>query len=359
MKSILFLLLLPIVFWRCGADQASEKKLRVSGKTGKPSYQLADVEQGGVAAMLRLPGQLYAYQEVSIFPKVNGYVRDVYVDMGTKVSKGEILMDLEAPELEQASNQARERYSKSLTDLQLDKEKWNRVSEAARTAGAVSPFELSTLKSKLQADSVLSNAEKANWESQKTMLSYLKVTAPFSGLITERNIHPGALVSASSKERPMLELKQVDKLRLQVEIPEDLIPSIRGKDTISFFVAALKGVKLTGYINRKSSNLDPQFRSEKIQIDVINTDYKLSPGMYAEVLISAEGNARAMRVPKSAIITTTERKYVLLVENGQVKKVDVSVGNAGLDKAEVFGKLSAGDKVIVNANEDIPEGAAN
>jgi len=359
MKSILFLLLMAIGFWGCNADQASEEKHHATARTEKPSYQLAEVEQGGVAAVLRLPGQLYAFQEVSIFPKVNGYVKDVYVDMGTNVVKGEILMDLEAPELEQAANQARERYAKSQTDLQLDKEKLNRVSEAARTAGAVSPFDLSTLKSKLEADSVLSNAERSNWESQKTMLSYLKVTAPFSGVITERNVHPGALVSASSKERPILELKEVDKLRLQVEIPEDLIPSIQGKDTISFFVAALKGVKLTGYIKRISSNLDPQFRSEKIQIDVINTDNKLSPGMYAEVLIATAGNARAVRVPKSAIVTTTERKYVLVVENSQIKKVDVSVGNTGLNSAEVFGKLSPGNKVIVNANEDIAEGHAN
>ena len=81
--------------------------------------------------------------------------------------------------------------------------------------------------------------------------------------------------------------------------------------------------------------------------------------MYAEVLIATAGNARAMRIPKSAIVTTTERKYVLVVENGQVKKVDVSVGNATLDRVEVFGKLPPGSKVIINASEEIAEGRMN
>ena len=207
------------------------------------------------------------------------------VDIGSKVTKGSLLMELEAPELEQAAMQAKERWARAVTDYTIDREKYNRLLEASKTAGAISPLDLSTMKSKMQSDSALSNAEKANWQLQETMLGYLKVLAPFTGTITERNIHPGALVSASLKEKPMLELKEVDHLRLQVDIPEDILPSLSHQDTVSFFVSALRGQRLTGHISRKSNNVNLQFRSERAEIDVDNRDGRLSPGMYADVVL--------------------------------------------------------------------------
>jgi len=354
MKYYIFLLSLIIVFTSCSSVSNKEKKAE-DIKPAAPKYDLATVVKGGVANRVKLPAQLAAFQEVSIFPKVNGYVKTVLVDIGSKVSQGTLLMVLEAPELADAALQAKERYARSKVDFTIDKERYNRLLEASKTAGAISPMDLSTFKSKMEADSALCNAEKANWQMQQTMLGYLRVNAPFSGIITERNVHPGALVSASAKDKPMLELKQIDKLRLQVDIPETVAANLKNKDTVSFYVSALQGKKLTGFINRSSMNVNAQYRNERMEVDVANKDAVLAPGMFADVVLYSKGNIEALYVPKSAVVISTERKYVLVVDGEKIKKVDVSTGNATTDKIEVYGELKEGNKVIAVANDEIKE----
>lgn len=354
MKHYLILLSATILLNACTENRAEEKKAE-DRKSPTFTYQLASVESGGVATTLKLPAQLTAYQEVSLFPKVNGYVKNIWVDLGSNVKKGSLLMELEAPELEQAVLLAKEKYAKANADFSLNKEHYLRLLEASKTKGAISPMDLSTIKAKMNADTALVNAEKANWDMQKTMLNYLKVVAPFSGVITERNIHPGALVSAMAKDKPMLELKQIEHLRLQIDVPEHLAINLHERDTLSFFVSAQQGKRLTGRIGRKSRNINAQFRSERIEVDVPNTNGQLSSGMYADVLIYSKGNKNALIVPKSAVVTSTERKYILVSTNGAIRKIDVSTGNQTLDKVEVYGNLQAGDKVVVNANDEIKE----
>ena len=194
---------------------------------------------------------------------------------------------------------------------------------------------------------------------QETMQGYLKVQAPFDGMITERNVHPGALVSAEAKDgKPMLELKQISHLRLEVDVPESIAGSLRDKDTVSFYTSAFPGKKMTGFISRKSMNVEPQFRSERMEIDVFNKDAVLTPGMYADVVLYNKGNANALTAPTSAVVTSTERKYILLVKNGMIVKADVTTGNESGNKIEVYGNFQAGDTVVTHATEDIKEGMA-
>jgi membrane fusion protein (multidrug efflux system) len=339
-----------IIFSSCSdkAEKQNEKPATVT-----QAYQTAIVESGGVATVIKLPAQLVAFQEVSIFPKVNGYVKTVAVDVGSKVSQGSLLMLLEAPELEQSVLHAKEKYARTRTDYAISKDHYIRLLEASKTAGAISPMDLATARSKTEADSMISNAEKANWQMQQTMMGYLRVSAPFNGIITERNVHPGALVSSASKDnKPMLELKQTDHLRLQVDVPEAMAANLKNKDTVSFYVSALQGKRLTGFISRRSMNINAQYRSERMEIDVPNPKSELSPGMYADVLLYSKGNLQALYVPRSAVVTSTERKYVLVMENGKPTKVDVTTGSQTADKIEVYGKLAAGDKVIINANDE-------
>ena len=277
------------------------------------------------------------------------------VDIGSKVKKGALLMVLEAPELEQAALQAKEKYARAKVDFTIDKERYSRLLEASRTAGAISPLDLSTVKAKMEADSMLCNAEKANWQMQQTMLGYLQVVAPFAGAITERNIHPGALVSNSSKDKPMLELKQVSQLRLQIDMPEGVAANLKNKDTVSFYVSALQGKKMTGFINRESMNENAQYRSERMEVDVLNKDETLAPGMFADVVLYSKGNIEAFFVPRQAVVTSTERKYVLVVKNKKVTKVDVTTGNQTSSKIEVFGALDKDDKVVAAANDEMKE----
>ncbi|HVS96028.1 MAG TPA: efflux RND transporter periplasmic adaptor subunit, partial [Puia sp.] len=288
----------------------------------------------------------------------NGYVKTVLVDIGSHVREGQLLMTLEAPELEQAAAQAKERYARALSDYAIGKDNYERMLEASRTPGAISPMDLATDRAKRDADSALSNAEKANWLQQETMIGYLKVTAPFTGVITQRNVHPGALVSAESKDKPMLELKEVDHLRLQVDIPESIAGSLNTKDSASFYLSAYPGKRFTGRISRVSMNIDQQMRSERVELDVYNKNEALTPGMYADVVFDSKGNPNALAVPKSAVVTSTERKYVIVVRDGKAVRVDVATGNENSDKVEIVGDIAPGEEVIANANDEIKEGAS-
>lgn len=346
---------LALVLHACSAGKTADKK--EPAKTPKTVYTLAPVQKGGVPGIIKLPAQLAAYQEVSIFPRVNGYVKEVLVDIGAKVHKGQLLMTLEAPELQQATLQAREKYGRTQANYTISQENYQRLLQASGTKGAISPMDLATAKAKTAADSALSNAEKANWQMQQTMQDYLRVTAPFDGTITERNVHPGALVSAAGKDqKPMLELKQMDHLRLQADVPEYAGAVLGNKNKMDFYLSAWPGKKMSAAITRKSNNVNMQYRTMRVEMDVYNTDGTLTPGMYADVLLASGGNKDAWTVPRTAVVTSTERKYVLAVRNGVTVKVDVTTGAASDDKTEVYGSFEPGDQVIVNASDEIKEG---
>lgn len=351
MKYIKIVVLMAALFSACSDEKKEPQKADLN--TTIINYPAILIKKGGLTTQLKLPAQMAAFEEVNIFPKVNAYVRTVEVEIGDKVSKGTIIMKLEAPELEQAVLASKEKYLRTRSELQIDKEHSMRLIEASKTAGAISPYDLSTANSKVLSDSILSNAEKANWEMQKSMLDYLNVRAPFDGVVTERNVHPGALVNASSKEKPMLQIKQIAHLRLQVDVPEALSSQLHEKDSICFYTSAFPGKKNMGTISRKSNDINPQLRSERIEIDVTNKDNTLAPGMYADVILESRGNPTAFVVPKTAVVSSTERKYVILTKNGIRQKVDVITRNESLDNIEIFGLLNPSDSVIIRSSDEI------
>jgi membrane fusion protein (multidrug efflux system) len=340
------------------AAAAKDPENKTAAIATPPHYELVKAERQSVEQVIKLPAQLAAYQEVSLFPKVNGYVSSVLVDIGSHVRQGQLLMVLDAPELVQAVMQAKEKYSRTVSDYAISRDNYERLAQAARTPGAISPMDLASAKAKKEADSSLSNAEKANWQMQQTMMAYLRVTAPFTGVITQRNVSPGALVSAESKDsKPMLELKEVDHLRLQVDIPENVAATLRKEQEISFYLSAYPGKKLTGRISRVSMNINMQFRTERVELDVYNKDEALTPGMYADVLFNSKGNPNALAVPRSAVVTSTERKYIIAVRDGKAVRVDVSTGNESGSKIEIIGALQPGEEVVARADDEIKEGA--
>ena len=356
MNRNLFILAIPAIMLASGCSDKKADDKQPAAPPAKPHYQTATVRQQSVEQMIKLPAMLAAFLQVSIFPKVNGYVTSVRVDVGSHVRQGDLLMTLEAPELVQAVVQAREKYAQAIANYTIDRENYQRLDEASHTPGAISPMDLATDKAKAQADSALANSEKANWQEQQAMMDYLHVTAPFAGVISIRNVHPGALVDASNKSVPMLELKQVDHLRLQVDIPETISATLRQNDTISFYVAAMPGKRMTARIVRISDNINMQYRTERVEADVYNHDEILAPGMYADVIFDSKGNRNALAVPPGAVVTSTEAKYVIVIRNGKTVKVNVSTGNENNQLVEIVGDVKAGEQVIVPANDEIKDG---
>ena len=327
-------------------DQVVEKK-----------YSTMQLQTRQISGNVQLPGVMLPFQIVQLYPKVNGFIKYVPVDRGSIVKQGQLLIKLEAPEIEQGVAAANLKYTQAKAAYITSRDRYRRLLETSKTPGTVSPFDLEAAESTMQGDSATALGEYANYKAEETMRSYLTVAAPFDGVITDRNVHPGALAGPGTENaKPMLVLQQVSRLRLEVNIPEQYVTQVKDGDKVHYRINALPGQDFTGTISRSSESLSNNFRSETIEIDVMNPADKFKPGMYAEVVLPTSGSTNAFVVPKSAVVTTTERKYVVVVDNNITKWVDISVGNQGTDSTEIFGNLQKGDAVVTNASYQLKEG---
>jgi membrane fusion protein (multidrug efflux system) len=345
-RTIFFI---AIIFAACNA--APKKKQA----TKKNTYALTAVVKEPLSSSIQLPAVLTAYQKVSIFPRVNGFVKTVLVDRGSVVKKGQLLMELDAPEIIQQYYAAQSKYLQAKAIYAGSKDNYERTVAVSETPGTISPHDVEVANARMLADSAIMNSELANFRALEATRSYLTVTAPFDGVITERNIHPGALAGPTGTV-PMLMLEQEDKLRLVMQIPEMYSAQLSSTRQIVFHVNALPGETFTGGISRQAGSLNDHYRSEAVEADVQNPQHRLKPGMYAEVVIPVTGSVQAMVVPGSAIVTSTEKKYVIGVKNGRTHWIDVQEGNRHTDSTEVFGDLKAGDRVILLGTDEIKEG---
>ena len=318
--------------------------------------QFGTVTEQQLSSSARLPGQLIPFNEVNLFPKVNGFVKQLLVDRGSIVHKGELLAVLEAPEMEAQLQAANSRYIQAQENAEASKEKYNRLKEAAKEPGSVSPLDLDNANSKMKADQAMAQSERSNVDAVKTMQGYLRIYAPFDGMIIQRNVSPGALVApGKATDQPMLIIQDINKMRLTVSIPEDYVDKVDLGQPVKFTFNAMPGEVHTGKISRSANSLG-SMQQEAIEIDVLNQGGKLKPGMYAEVNIPMRSGAKSLMVPNSAIIRSTEHEYVIAVRDGKAVLVDVKEGLAGTEATEVFGDLKVGDKVLLHGSDEIKQG---
>ena len=318
-------------------------------------YQFGKVAEKALSTSAKLPGQLVPFNEVNLFPKVNGFVKELFVDRGSIVKKGQLLVILEAPEMESQLQAANSQYLQSQADAQASKEKYERLKEAAREPGSVSPLDLDDANSQMKANAAKAQSQRSNVEAVKTMLGYLRIYAPFDGMIIQRNVSPGALVApGKATDQPMLILQDVHKMRLTVDIPEDYVDKVDLNKPVSFTFNAMPGQVHTAKISRSANSLG-SMQEEAIEIDVPNENGMLKPGMYAEVSIPMLSGAKSLLVPNTAIVRSTEREYVIVARNGKANLVDVKEGLVSNDSTEVFGKLKAGDKIILHPSDEIKQ----
>ncbi|MEC5144466.1 efflux RND transporter periplasmic adaptor subunit [Chitinophaga sp. 212800010-3] len=358
MKQLTYYLsALSIISGLAACNSAAMPEKKAASDHGK-RYTLSQVVQRPLGGTIRLPGTLQAFQEVSIYPRINGFVKSIMVDRGSKVKKGQVLLVLEAPEVTQHFYAAQSKYLQAAAMFASSKDNYERTVATSAEPGTISPHDLELSKARMLADSALMNSEQANFRAQEVNKGYLVVTAPFDGVITERNIHPGALVGPDTKvdDKPMLMLEQEDKLRLVMQVPEMYSAQLAEQSVVNFDVDAIPGEHFQGNIARQAGTLNDKYRSEAVEIDVPNPKRQLKAGMYTEVVLPLKGSAQAMLVPSSAIVMSTEKKYVVAVKDHHTKWIDIEEGNHHNDSTEVFGHLQPNDQVIVNATDEIKEG---
>jgi RND family efflux transporter MFP subunit len=184
------------------------------------------------------------------------------------------------------------------------------------------------------------------------------VTAPFDGVVTERNVHKGSLVGSSGAPSavPMLRIRQVSRLRLVVAVPESDVGGITEGEKINFTVPAFPGQTFVGEIKRIAQSLDVKTRTMPVELEVSNASTRLSPGMYAEVVWPIRRQQVSLFVPPSAVASTTEKMFVIRVRNEVAEWVEVRRGETMSNLIEVFGALEAGDVIVVRGTDELRNG---
>lgn len=337
-------------------DKPVTKNASVEKKT-----ELAKLTQRSIGSYVQLPGELSPFESVDIFPKVSGYIKNVFVDRGSVVKKGQLLMTLEAPEIIERVQTARSNLAKANELYLISKDRYERLLQTNKTPGSVSPYELNSAKLKMTSDAANVEAEKSTVSGLGQMQNYLQVRGPFSGIITERNVHPGALVGPSSKagDKPMLALQQLDHLRLIVNIPETIVSSIHNKDKVEFKLNAYPEKIFYATVSRRSGVINKNVRSEAVEFDVPSNGGQVKPGMYAEVKVPLNSSNSSYVVPSSAIVHSARGVYIVAVdEQKKAKFINVQEGINAKDSTEVFGDLKGIATVVKHPSSEIEEGFA-
>ncbi len=314
---------------------------------------------------LRLPAEILPYQAVDLHARVPGFVEKVEVDRGSVVRKGQLLIELVAPELwaqlaevEAKAVAVESQRAEAEARLASQEAVLERLKQAATTAGAVAGIEViqtqkaaDALKSQITSIQSQARATRASAAAISELIGYLKVTAPFDGVITARHVHPGALANG-----PLLRLEQVNRLRVVVAVPESEVATMVPGANVPFTIAG--GLSGSGAIARISRSLDPKTRTMPVELEVANPTGKLSPGMYAEATWPARRAKPSILVPPTSVVTTTEKVFVIRNNNGQAEHVPVAKGAPAGDLLEVFGDLNAGDKILRRGSDEIRPGTA-
>jgi RND family efflux transporter MFP subunit len=318
------------------------------------------LKKGKLSSSLQVPGELIAYQQVDLYAKVNSFVKKLNVDVGSEVREGQLLAVMEAPEMNSQLAGAHSRLQSQEAIYMASKATYTRLYETSQTPGTVSQNDLDQALAKMNSDKAqLESARSAQKEIADTR-DYLEIRAPFSGVISARNVNTGAYVGPAGKgsELPLFTLQQQKRLRLVISVPEAFTGYLNGKSEVSFTVKALPDQTFTARVKRMAGALDTRLRSERIEMDVYNDNKKLLPGMVAEVNLPlpSSGNSSFV-IPKTALVNSTERLFVIKIVNGNAVWVDVKKGLETSDKVEVYGQLTEGDSIITTATDEIRNGA--
>jgi len=356
-KSII-LLISAVFFAACNNDTSGKQSEMTKNSPAMPMMNPMEtiaISKSNPKVMLKLAGELKPDQHTALFAKVNSYVRSIRVDIGDAVTAGQVLMVLEAPEIQSQVANAKAKLEAQEAVYLSTKATYDRMIKANETKGAIARDALDQIKARKLADQGQLNAARSAYNELKNIDDYLVIRAPFSGTITNRSVDLGAYVSPMNKE-PLLVIENNRKLRLNLSIPEANTAYIKIGDTIRFYVRSQPQEKYFALVNRKSGSLDIKLRSEKIEADFDNKNQALKPYMIAETSIPLQHTQPTFFIPKSAVVESGKGIYVIRVDNGKTKNIAVSKGRMMNDQVEVFGELTEGDQLLKMGSEEVQEG---
>jgi len=351
-------------------------------KESLPEVSFVPVTRAAVIGNLILPGSIQAVTEAPVLARAEGFVNKRYVDIGDRVTGGQLLAEIEAPDLDQQVRQAQASLQQSRADLErataaLEQAKVNE-SVAKVTAGRWSNLVREGIASKQENDlyqgqyqAQMANVRaldralaaagssvdvaQANVDRVTDLKSYLKVKAPFAGVITMRNVDVGALVNSGNTL--LFRIAQTNPLRTYVNVPQSSASDVHVGQNAKLSTSDLPERKFPGSVARTANSLDPATRTLLVEIHVANPDGKLMPGMYAQVDLNLPRKDPPLLMPSDTLVVRPEGTLVAVLGPENVVHFQrITVGRDFGDRIEVLSGLTEGQKVIVNPNDSVQEG---
>ena len=307
---------------------------------------------------LVLPGSLQAYEESPIYARTSGYLVRWYKDIGSRITKGELLAKIDTPEVDQELNQTKATRQQIVAQMELAKisaDRWENLRKTDSVSAQEADQQTSAYK---QAQANLAAAD-ANVRRLEQLEGFKDVYAPFSGVLTRRNVDPGALINAGAGAagRELFDIAQVDPLRVYTSVPQAYAPFIKVGAKTSITLQEFPGQKFFGTVARTAESIDPATRTLLTEVDVPNKDGRLLPGSLGEVHFAVGTNVDKVTIPVNAMLFRAEGPRVAVV--GTDKKVQLRPINIGRDYGatlEVLGGVSPTDQIVINPPDSLEEG---
>jgi RND family efflux transporter MFP subunit len=315
------------------------------------------LQKQAIKKQLSFPAELIPFEKAELFAKVNGYVKEMKVDIGDRVSKGQVLALLEAPEMlsNYAQTGSEAQFARSKYKASLDA--YQRIAQAAKVNGTIAAGELERSRNQMLADSAAYESAKSKVNTYSQLKDYLVIRAPFAGTITQRNADPGSMAGTAGS-KPLLVVENNALLRLRVPVEEVYTHTIPDTSVVSFTVDAQPDKVFTAKLSRKSGAVNTATRTETWEFIFNNEKKELTSGMYANASLSLAREQHSFVVAPAAVATTLEKKFVIRMKQGKADWVDVRTGMNSGDKIEIFGNLAEGDSLLQKATDEIKAGSS-
>jgi len=353
-RSAWLFVTLPMLAGGCGREG------NPSAAGSLPSVSVVRPERGAMTRSVTLPGDLVGLYESALHAKVTGYLKTIRVDKGDWVKKGEVLAEIEVPELEQKLQRAR-------ADLAVRRGTYQRLRRVWETD--------QRLVAREDVDIAQGQFEqaKAQVEELEALMGYTHIVAPFDGVVTARFVDPGALIQASGhggssemegsapgngNNAPIVTLSDIDTLRVYVYVPEEETSLIKAGMPVTLRLREFPGREFTASVTRFATALDLSTRTMLVEADIENPKHELYPGMYADVLIELARHDSALKLPASAVGGSGDASFVYIVREGRLAKVPVTTGFTQEGWVEIASGISGDESVVGTLTPDLTEGEA-
>jgi RND family efflux transporter MFP subunit len=356
-----------------------------------PSVAVTKIVRGDVVQALTIPAEFRPFQEIDVHAKVAGFVKSIKVDVGDRVSAGQLLAVLEIPELQDELQQdaaAVRRAEDEVKRSQADLERTQAAHDVAHLAATrlsdvlksrpnlvaqqdideatgrdrIAEAQVATAKAAVSGAEQQLEVAKAGENRTKTLFAYSQITAPFAGVITHRYADTGSMIqagtSSQSQAMPLVRLSENSVLRLTIPVPESAVPQIHLGEQVDVTVTAL-GKTLPGTVSRFADKLDEQTRTMQTEVDVKNPDLALVPGMYASAVLTLAAKKGVLTAPVEAIDRNGNKASVFVVDaSGKLQTRAVTLGLETPNRVEVLSGLQEGDLVVLGNRAQLRAGSA-